>query len=124
MEKLASCPDLVAGSLFLSKIAITPVNDPPTVNPAAILSGGKAGTPYVMTYASLRAALNVADVDTASPSIVIQSIDSGTEQKWNGTAWLTVSTAIEATLVQRTLSVGLIWAISIASASFPSTGYS
>jgi hypothetical protein len=89
-----------------SSIAITPVNDAPTLNPAAILAGGKVGTRYVMTYAALRAALNVADVDPASPSIVIQSVDSGTVQKWNGTAWVTVSTAAQSTLVQRSVSVG------------------
>jgi len=97
------------GSLAASAsttIVITPVNDAPTLNPAAILAGGKAGTRYVMTYAALRAALNVADVDTASPSIVIQSVDSGTVQKWNGTAWVTVSTGATAPLAQRSVSVG------------------
>ena len=87
-------------------IRITPVNDAPTTNSVATLSGGTVGTPYVMTYASLREALNVADVDNASPSIVIQSIDSGTLQKWSGTAWVKVSTASTAALAQRTLSVG------------------
>jgi len=97
------------GSLTASAsttIAIKPVNDAPTINPAAILAGGKAGTPYVMTYAALRAALNVADVDNASPTIVIQSVDSGMVQKWNGYAWSTVSTAAGATLSQRSISVG------------------
>jgi VCBS repeat-containing protein len=90
----------------LTTIAITPVNDAPTINSAAVLLGGKVGTAYEMTYATLRTSLNVADVDNASPSIVIDSVNSGTVQKWNGTAWATVSTAPTAALAQRTLSAG------------------
>jgi hypothetical protein len=74
----------------------------PTINSAATLSGGKAGTPYVMTYATLRAALNVAN----GVSIVIQSVQSGRVQKWNGTKWVTVSTAANAPLTQRSVSAG------------------
>jgi hypothetical protein len=67
-----------------------------------------AATPktYVITNAALKAALNVADVDTASPSIVIQTVELGAVQKWNGTAWVTVPTGATATLAQRSLSVG------------------
>ena len=89
-----------------SVIRITPVNDAPTINPAVILGGGKVGTPYVITYAALKAALNVADVETASPSIVIQMVELGTLQKWNGSAWVLVRTTATATLAQRSLSVG------------------
>jgi hypothetical protein len=74
----------------------------PTINSAATLSGGKTGTPYVMTYATLRAALNV----TNGVSIVVQSVQSGTIQKWSGTKWVTVSTAANAPLAQRTVAVG------------------
>ena len=42
------------------------------------------GTAYEITYDLLRAALNMTDVDTASPSILITAVDSGTVQKWNG----------------------------------------
>jgi VCBS repeat-containing protein len=90
----------------LSTINITPVNDAPTLNPAATLGGGRVGTAYEITYDVLRAALNVADVDTASPSIVITAIDAGTVQKWNGTAWVTVSTSPRVPLAQRLLSAG------------------
>jgi len=89
-----------------STINITPVNDAPTLNPAATLGGGRVGVAYEITYDVLRAALNVADVDTASPSILITAIDSGTVQKWNGTSWVTVSTAATAPLAQRLLSAG------------------
>jgi hypothetical protein len=74
----------------------------PTINSAATLSGGKTGTPYVMTYATLRAALNV----TNGVSIVVQSVQSGSLQKWSGSKWVTVSTAANAPLTQRSVSVG------------------
>jgi hypothetical protein len=74
----------------------------PTINSAATLSGGKTGTPYVMTYATLRAALNV----TNGVSIVVQSVQSGAIQKWSGRKWVTVSTAANARLTQRSVSVG------------------
>jgi hypothetical protein len=90
----------------LSTINITPVNDAPTLNPAATLGGGRVGTAYEITYDVLRAALNVADVDTASPSIVITAIDAGTVQKWSGTAWVAVSTSPRVPLAQRLLSAG------------------
>jgi hypothetical protein len=97
------------GSLSASastQISITPVNDAPTINPAAKLGGGRVGTAFEITYAALRAALNVADVETASPSILITAVDAGTVQKWNGTSWVNVSTAATSALAQRTLSVG------------------
>ena len=74
----------------------------PTISSAATLSGGKIGTPYVMTYATLRAALNV----TNGVTIVVQSVQSGRVQKWSGTKWVTVSTAANAPLTQRSVSVG------------------
>jgi hypothetical protein len=74
----------------------------PTINSAATLNGGKGGTPYVMTYATLRAALNV----TNGVSIVVQSVQSGSLQKWSGSKWVTVSTAANAPLTQRSVSVG------------------
>ena len=89
-----------------STINITPVADAPTINPAAVLRGGKVGTPYEITYETLRSSLNVADAETASPSLVIQAVNSGTLQKWSGTAWVTVSTASTAALPQRSLSAG------------------
>jgi hypothetical protein len=55
-----------------------------------------------MTYATLRAALNVAN----GVSIVIQSVQSGRVQKWSGTKWVTVSTAANAPLTQRSVSAG------------------
>jgi hypothetical protein len=55
-----------------------------------------------MTYATLRAALNVAN----GVSIVIQSVQSGSLQKWSGSKWVTVSTAANAPLTQRSVSVG------------------
>ena len=90
----------------LSTINIRPVNDAPTLNPAATLGGGRVGTAYSITYDMLRASLNVADVDTASPTIVIQTINSGSLHKWSGTSWVNVSTAATAAFAQRSLSVG------------------
>ena len=48
----------------------------------------------------------MADVETDSPSIVIQMVELGTLQKWNGSAWVLVRTTATATLAQRSLSVG------------------
>ena len=83
-------------------VTATSLTNRPTINSAATLSGGKTGTPYVMTYATLRAALNV----TNGVSIVVQSVQSGALQKWSGTKWVTVSTAANAPLTQRTVAVG------------------
>lgn len=85
-------------------IAITPVNDAPEINLAAALGGGKIGTPYEITYETLRTALNAADAETAAPTLVIQAIKSGSLQKWSGTAWVNVSAA--GPLPQRSLSEG------------------
>jgi hypothetical protein len=74
----------------------------PTINWQAILRGSRTGTPFVMTYATLQSALRVAN----GVSIVIQSVQSGAVQKWSGTAWVTVSTAPNAPLTQRTVSAG------------------
>jgi len=84
-------------------IAITPVNDAPKINLAAVLGGGKIGTPYEITYETLRTALNPADAETAAPTLVIQAIKSGSLQTWSGTAWVTVATA--AALPRRPLSL-------------------
>ena len=85
-------------------IAITPVNDAPKINLAAALGGGTIGTPYEITYETLRTALNAADAETAAPTLVIQAIKSGSLQKWSGTAWVNVSAA--GPLPQRSLSEG------------------
>jgi hypothetical protein len=89
-----------------STIRITPVNDAPTIYAAATLTGGRPGIPYEITYESLRTAANVADVETANPGILIQAINSGSVQKWNGTAWVAVSAAAKAPLSQKLISAG------------------
>jgi nucleoid-associated protein YgaU len=97
------------GNLSASKVStirITPVNDAPTVFAAAALTGGRPGIPYEITYESLKTAANVADVETANPGILIQAINSGRLQKWNGTAWVAVSAAANAPLSQKLLSAG------------------
>jgi hypothetical protein len=91
----------VNGSAQVTATSVNPANRP-TINSAATLKRGKAGTPYVMNYATLRAALKVAN----GVSIVIQSVQSGAVQKWSGTAWVTVSTAADAPLTQRSVSAG------------------
>jgi len=89
-----------------TQIRITPVNDAPTIAAAATLAGGRAGTPYEITYGALRAALNPTDPETASPSILIHALSAGTVQRWNGTAWVNVNPAATAPLAQRLLSAG------------------
>ena len=97
------------GNLSVSKVStirITPVNDAPTVSAAAALTGGRPGTPFEISYETLRTAANVTDPETANPGILIQAINSGSLQKWNGTAWVTVSAAANAPLAQKLISAG------------------
>jgi hypothetical protein len=97
------------GNLSASKVStirITPLNDAPTIYAAAALTGGRPGIPYEITYESLKTAANVADVETANPGILIQAINSGSVQKWNGTAWVAVSAAANAPLFQKLVSAG------------------
>ncbi|MFM8705015.1 MAG: hypothetical protein ACKOHG_14330, partial [Planctomycetia bacterium] len=89
----------------LSTIAIKPVNDAPVIAPAATVAG-TAGVPREITYAELVSAAGVSDVDTALPSLRIVSVQSGKLERWNGQAWVVVSTAAAAPVAQRTLSAG------------------
>ncbi len=98
--------DGILSASKVSTIKITPVNDAPTVYAVATLTGGRPGIPYEITYESLRTAANVADVETTSPGILIQAINSGSLQKWNGTAWAAVSVAANAPLSQKLISAG------------------
>jgi hypothetical protein len=95
---------LTFGKTFM--ITVTTVNNAPTINTAARLVSGVVNTPYEMMYETLRTTLNVADADSSTPSIVIQSINSGSLEKWNGTGWVNVSTDATAASAQRSLSVG------------------
>jgi hypothetical protein len=84
------------GNLFATKtsvISITPVNDVPTISAVATLTGAIANSPLEITYGALRAASNAADPDGGNPSFIITKIDSGTLQRWTGTAWVAVSPA-------------------------------
>jgi hypothetical protein len=92
--------------VLTSTIAITPVNDVPRILAAAVINGSSSPAPLEITYETLQAATGATDVETASPTLVIQSVLSGTLQRWNGTTWVRVPSAVGAPLAQRTLHSG------------------
>jgi hypothetical protein len=98
--------DGLLSSSKTSTIAITAVNDAPKILAAAALSGALVGTPLEITYETLRSATGAADVESATPGLAIQAVTVGTVQKWNGTKWVTVSTASSSPLAQRLLLPG------------------
>jgi len=89
-----------------STISITPVNDPPTIKAIATLAGAVANTPLEITYDALRSATNATDPDGGSPKLMITKIDSGTLQRWNGTAWVAVSTSSTSPMPASLLAFG------------------
>lgn len=89
-----------------STIAITPVNDRPTIAAAATVFGPLANGAVEITYDALRVATRAADVETPLPSLVITSIISGSLQRWTGTAWTSISMSLSAPVSQRTILAG------------------
>jgi hypothetical protein len=68
------------------------VNDAPTLTSFTTLTGAVQNTPFEITYASLTANANEADVEGDPIYFSIQSITSGTTlNKWNGSAWQAVT---------------------------------
>jgi hypothetical protein len=89
-----------------STISITPVNDGPRLRESAVVAGFSTTAPLEITYETLRTATGATDVETANPTLVIQTVLSGTLERWSGTAWVRVPTAVGAPLAQRTLQPG------------------
>ena len=69
---------------YLHMVGI-PVNDAPTLSSVSMLTGAKDNTPFTITYDTLAAAANEADIDNSTIAFQIDSLLTGTLTK-NGVA--------------------------------------
>jgi hypothetical protein len=76
-----------------NQLAITDVNEPPTLLAAFTLTGGKRNTPLEITYAALLAASQARDPEGGSPSFLIETVNAGSVQRWTGSKWANVATS-------------------------------
>jgi uncharacterized protein YaeQ len=74
-------------------INLTGVNDAPTLTTVSTLTGGTEDSALTISYATLAAAANAADVDGHSLSFQIEAVSSGTLTK-NGTAVIAGTTRV------------------------------
>ena len=88
------------------QLPITDVNESPTILPAFTINGGKQNTPLEITHAALLAASQARDPEAASPSFLVETVNTGSVQRWTGTAWVTVSTLPTSPVAQRQLGPG------------------
>jgi alpha-tubulin suppressor-like RCC1 family protein len=72
-------------------VSVSPIIDAPTLTTIDIISGQTEGTPIEISFTSIAAAADEADVDGDVISFRIETISSGTLQKWNGSAWVDVT---------------------------------
>ncbi len=72
-------------------VSVSPVIDAPTLTAIDIISGHAEGTPIEISYPSIVAAADETDVDGDVISFRVETISSGTLQKWNGSAWAAVT---------------------------------
>ena len=70
---------------------VMPVNDAPTLTSVGTLTGFTEDVYKEISYADLATAANEADVDSTNLSFQIQTVSSGSLQKWNGSAWVDAS---------------------------------
>ncbi|MCE9591660.1 MAG: tandem-95 repeat protein [Planctomycetes bacterium] len=82
-------------------VSVTAVNDAPTLTTINTLTGATEDTPFTITYASLAAAANEADIDSATLSFRVEAVSSGTLTK-NGVAVTAGSTLLST-------SESLVW---------------
>ncbi|MBU6309981.1 MAG: hypothetical protein KJS77_09575 [Planctomycetes bacterium] len=82
-----------------SLIRITPVNDAPTIAPAATLPGPAAGRRLVITHAMLVAASEARDPEGAALTFRVLSLESGRLEKWIGNGWATMLVGTQAAQV-------------------------
>ncbi|MEI6819302.1 MAG: MBG domain-containing protein [Verrucomicrobiota bacterium] len=68
-------------------VAVSSVTDAPTLSTIDIISGQTEGEPMEITYTSIAAAADEADVDGDVISFRVEAISSGSLQKWSGSAW-------------------------------------
>jgi alpha-tubulin suppressor-like RCC1 family protein len=71
--------------------SVSPVIDAPTLTTIDIISGQTEGTPIEISFTSIAAAADEADVDADIISFRIETVSSGTLQKWNGSTWTAVT---------------------------------
>ena len=64
-----------------SAIAITALNDPPTLSAISTLAGGTEDTVYAVSFASLASAADEADLDGDAVSFRVEPVSSGTLRK-------------------------------------------
>ncbi len=75
------------------KVTVTAVNDNPTLTAISTLSGAIEDSAFTISYTTLAAASDEADVETASPSFRIEAVSSGTLTK-NGSSVTAGSTTL------------------------------
>ena len=68
-------------------IYLNPVNDPPTLTTVNTLTGASEDDPFVITYDTLAAAADEADVDGTTPSFRVGTVTTGTLAFWDGDSW-------------------------------------
>jgi len=68
-------------------VAVSPIADAPTLTAVDIISGQTEGEPMEISYTSIAAAADEADVDGDVISFRVEAISSGSLQKWSGSAW-------------------------------------
>jgi alpha-tubulin suppressor-like RCC1 family protein len=71
-------------------VSVSPSTDAPTLTAVDIISGQTEGEPMEISYTSIAAAADEADVDGDAISFRIEAVSSGTMQKWTGSAWAAV----------------------------------
>ena len=71
-------------------VSVSPSTDAPTLTTVDIISGQTEGEPMEISYTSIAAAADEADVDGDAISFRIEEVSSGTLQKWTGSAWAAV----------------------------------
>ncbi|MCP9817415.1 cadherin domain-containing protein [Synechococcus sp. GreenBA-s] len=75
-----------SGALYLSDSLAAP-----TLSTINSLTGATEDTAFEITYASLLAASNAADVEGDELSFRIETVSTGTLQRWDGSAWADVT---------------------------------
>jgi alpha-tubulin suppressor-like RCC1 family protein len=71
-------------------VSVSPSTDAPTLTAVDIISGQTEGEPMEISYTSIAAAADEADVDGDVISFRIEAVSSGTLQKWSSSAWAAV----------------------------------
>ena len=71
-------------------VSVSPVIDAPTLTAIDIISGQTEGSPIEISFTSIAVAADEADVDGDVISFRVETISSGTLQKWNGSTWSAV----------------------------------